>query len=179
MNVQNNLFNAAYEQAKKNKKVIESDNNRLHFHLMPAVGLLNDPNGFIQFKGVYHVFFQWNPFETAHGAKFWGHYSSTDLINWNEEPIALAPDEWFDKNGCYSGSAVEHEGKMYLFYTGNVKEENGDRSTYQCLAISEDGIHFEKRGLSSICLKAILRIFAIRKYGKRMAFGIWCLVHKT
>ncbi len=67
-------------------------------------------------------------------------------MNWKHEPIALAPSEWFEKNGCYSGSAVEHDGKMVLFYTGNVKDADGNRETYQCMAVSEDGVTFDKKG---------------------------------
>ncbi|WP_082693093.1 sucrose-6-phosphate hydrolase [Bacillus sp. FJAT-29814] len=140
------LMQQAYHQVAKYKDKVENDPYRLNYHLMPPVGLLNDPNGLIQYKGVYHVFYQWNPFETAHGAKFWGHYSSKDLVRWQEEPIALAPSEWYEKNGCYSGSAVEADGQLYLFYTGNVKNGDGTRETYQCLAVSSDGIHFEKKG---------------------------------
>lgn len=131
--------------AKYNKRVTE-DPFRLDYHLMPPVGLLNDPNGFVYFKGQYHIFYQWNPFATDHTAKFWGHYISADLVHWTFEPIALAPDSWFDKNGCYSGSAIVIDDKLYLFYTGNVKDEAGNREAYQCMAISEDGIHFEKKG---------------------------------
>ena len=140
------LMQRAYDEVKKYKKSVESDPYRLQYHLMPPVGFLNDPNGLIHYKGMYHVFYQWNPFATEHGAKFWGHYTSTDMIHWKEEPAALAPSEWYDKNGCYSGSAVESDGKLYLFYTGNVKREDGTRETYQCLAVSSDGIHFEKKG---------------------------------
>ncbi|MFE4524528.1 glycoside hydrolase family 32 protein [Cytobacillus firmus] len=140
------FFKKASEEAERNRHLVRQDPNRLKYHLMPPVGLLNDPNGLIQFKGTYHVFYQWNPFDTAHGAKYWGHYTSRDLIHWKEEPIALAPDQWYDRNGCYSGSAIEFDGKLYLFYTGNVKNEDGRRETYQCLAVSEDGIHFDKKG---------------------------------
>lgn len=140
------LFHQAYQEVDKHKYTVSQDPFRLHYHIMPPVGLLNDPNGFIHFKGVYHLFYQWNPFATEHGSKFWGHFSSTDLVNWVEEPIALAPSEWYEKNGCYSGSAVEHEGKLILFYTGNVKNKEGNRETYQCIAISEDGLHFQKKG---------------------------------
>ena len=50
--------------------------NRLTHHLMPPVGWLNDPNGLCWYKGRYHVFFQYSPFEANGGLKFWGHYSS-------------------------------------------------------------------------------------------------------
>lgn len=128
------------------KQKLGQDGNRLAFHLTPAVGLLNDPNGLIYFKGKYHVFFQWNPFETKHTFKAWGHVSSQDFIGWEVHPPALVPSEWYEKDGCYSGSAVEYNGKLYLFYTGNVRTEDGGRETYQCLAITEDGICFEKKG---------------------------------
>lgn len=140
------LIERATEAGRLNQSNRQQDPFRLSYHLMPPVGLLNDPNGFVYFKGKYHLFYQWNPFETKHGAKFWGHYSSSDLINWQEEPIALAPSEPYDKDGCYSGSAIEHDGKLYLFYTGNVKNEANERKTFQCLAVSDDGINFEKKG---------------------------------
>ncbi|OIK11299.1 sucrose-6-phosphate hydrolase [Bacillus sp. MUM 13] len=140
------LYEQAYGEVKKHQDNVQDDYYRLNYHLMPPVGLMNDPNGLIQFNGIYHVFYQWNPFDTKHGAKFWGHFTSSDMVTWKEEPIALAPDEWYDKNGCYSGSAVEWEGKLYLFYTGNVKREDGTRETHQCIAVSEDGMVFEKLG---------------------------------
>ncbi|MED1601561.1 sucrose-6-phosphate hydrolase [Alkalihalophilus marmarensis] len=141
------LREAAYQEVETHKSLVESDRFRLGYHLMPPVGLLNDPNGFIQYKGVYHLFYQWNPFKTEHGAKFWGHYTSRDLVNWEHHEIALAPSDWFDKNGCYSGSAIEHNGKMYLFYTGNVKDEDNNRESYQVLVESEDGFTFDKKGV--------------------------------
>src|SRR5690606_27727101 len=121
------LMEKAYNEVNKYRDKVLDDPYRLNYHLMPPVGLLNDPNGLIQYKGHYHVFYQWNPFATAHGAKFWGHYSSKDMVNWQEEPIALVPSEWYERNGCYSGSAIELDGKLYLFYTGNVKKRRRDK----------------------------------------------------
>lgn len=140
------LREKAYNEITRHKELVESDPYRQSFHHMPPVGLLNDPNGFIHWNDQYHIFFQWMPFKTEHGAKFWGHYTSKDFVHWNFEPIALTPSDWYDRNGCYSGSAIEHDGKLYLFYTGNVKDEHNNRETYQCLAVSEDGIHFTKKG---------------------------------
>ncbi|API93225.1 sucrose-6-phosphate hydrolase [Virgibacillus pantothenticus] len=135
-----------YKCVEKDQGLVASDPHRLHYHIMPPVGLLNDPNGFVFFKGVYHIFYQWNPFAVEHGMKCWGHYISEDLIHWREAPVALLPDKWYDKNGCYSGSAVVYQEQLYVFYTGNVKDDEDNRQSYQCLAISEDGIHFEKKG---------------------------------
>lgn len=146
---------------------------------MPPVGLLNDPNGLIQWKGIYHVFYQWQPFKTGHGAKFWGHYTSTDLVNWQHEEAALAPSDWFDQNGCYSGSAFIDNGQMHVMYTGNVRDEQGNRETYQCLAVSEDGIHFQKKGVVATLPEGFTAHFRDPRYGSEMASGTWSLVHKA
>lgn len=118
----------------------------LAYHIRPPHGLLNDPNGLVHYKGVYHVFYQWNQTDTTHQSKSWGHMTTKDFIRWETYQPALKPIDWYDKDGCYSGSAVVFEEKLYLFYTGNVRGEDGERKSYQCLAISEDGIHFEKKG---------------------------------
>lgn len=56
----------------------------------------------------------------------WGHYTSADMITWNYEGVSLYPDQPFDCHGVYSGSAFIEDGKMYLYYTGNVKLEDGE-----------------------------------------------------
>lgn len=117
-----------------------------HFHITPTEGLLNDPNGLCYFQGYYHVFYQLNPYNTNHETKYWGHLRSKDMMHWEQLPIALKSDDWFDKNGVYSGSAIVHNEQLYLFYTGNTKDDQGVRNSYQCLATSSDGINFEKQG---------------------------------
>lgn len=102
---------------------INKDPWRLKFHLMPPVGWLNDPNGLCQMNGIYHVFFQYSPLEAAGGIKFWGHYTSSDLLEWNYVGVTLVPDQEFDRDGIYSGSSFIEDGQMHIFYTGNVKEE--------------------------------------------------------
>ncbi|MDN6423857.1 MAG: glycoside hydrolase family 32 protein, partial [Tetragenococcus koreensis] len=116
-----------------------------HFHIHPKNGWGNDPNGLVYFKGRYHVFFQCNPFENNNSQIFWAHVSSEDLIKWKWEPFALAPDKEYDKDGCFSGSAIVEKGKLYLFYTGHKKLETNYLETV-CVAVSEDGICFDKIG---------------------------------
>ena len=83
-----------------------ADPHRPRWHLAAPVGLLNDPNGFIEHDGRYHLFYKWNPLGCEHRNKGWGHVSSTDLLHWQHEPMALLPTEAYESHGCYSGSAV-------------------------------------------------------------------------
>lgn len=73
----------------------------------------------------------------------WGHVRSADLVRWEHLPPALAPTDDIDKDGCFSGSALVADGRLYLMYTGVV---NRDGKSYQsqCLAYSEDGLTFRK-----------------------------------
>ncbi|KZL91561.1 glycoside hydrolase family 32 protein [Clostridium magnum] len=144
MNKNEELLKKAYDRIEETKELVESDYYRLKYHIMPPVGLLNDPNGFVQINDEYHLFYQFHPFGTKHGLKYWAHVKSKDLVNWVECPIALAPSEWYETHGCYSGSGINDNGVLTLIYTGNVKDENGNRETYQCLVTSEDGVNFKK-----------------------------------
>lgn len=112
-------------------------------HLTAPVGWMNDPNGFIQYKGEYHLFYQYYPYDSAWGPMHWGHAKSKDLVNWEHLPVALAPDQEYDRNGCFSGSAIVKNDQLWLMYTGHIEEEDGVRQV-QNMAYSEDGIHFIK-----------------------------------
>lgn len=114
---------------------------RLQYHFEPETGWMNDPNGLIFYKGKYHAFFQHNPYSSQWGQMHWGHAVSDDLLHWQELPIALYPDQWYeDEGGCFSGSAVEKDGKLYLFYTSVSHELKQTQS----VAYSDDGVHFTK-----------------------------------
>lgn len=140
------LLAKANQIIEENRDKVENDYYRLKYHLMAPVGWLNDPNGFIQFNGQYHLCHQFNPLYPEDKLVCWGHYKSSNLLEWEELPIALTPSEWYETHGCYSGSAFDNDGVLTLMYTGNVKNEMGNRETYQCLAITEDGINFKKLG---------------------------------
>ncbi|RRD40935.1 sucrose-6-phosphate hydrolase [Leptotrichia sp. OH3620_COT-345] len=126
------------------QKKVDSDFWRQKYHIQGIVGLINDPNGFSQFNEKYHMFYQWNPLKTDHTAKYWAHSTSVDLLHWKREKTALRPETEYTKNGVYSGSALIIDEKLYLFYTGNVKDDEGNRSSYQCIAISQDGKNFKR-----------------------------------
>ncbi len=77
---------------------------RQRYHFMPPAYWMNDPNGLIQFKGLYHLFYQHYPYDAKWGAMHWGHAVSSDLVHWKHMPIALAPSEKYDdcaSGGCF------------------------------------------------------------------------------
>ena len=89
--------------------------DRPAFHVSPYVGWMNDPNGFSCYQGEYHLFYQYNPYDTHWNSMHWGHVVSKDLLHWEYLPAALAPDEDYDKIGCFSGSAIElDDGRQLL-----------------------------------------------------------------
>ncbi|ENI4799284.1 glycoside hydrolase family 32 protein [Klebsiella michiganensis] len=122
-----------------------------HYHLAPPAGWMNDPNGLIWFKGECHAFYQHHPMSENQGLMHWGHATSQDMLHWQHELIALSPGEEYDRDGCFSGSAVDDNGVLSLIYTGHVcvvdDGENSIIREVQCLATSHDGIHFEKQGV--------------------------------
>lgn len=115
--------------------------NPMKYHFEPKKGWMNDPNGLIYYKGQYHAFFQHNPYSTHWDTMHWGHAVSKDLIHWQELDIALYPDQPYENDGgCFSGSAIVKDDRLYLFYT-SVSHELGQT---QSVAYSDDGITFHK-----------------------------------
>lgn len=91
---------------------------RPRIHLTAPRNWLNDPVGFCVYRGEYHLFYQHFPYAPRWGTMHWGHAVSLDLAHWEQRPIALFPTCEDDKNGCFSGSAIECDGKLLLYYTG-------------------------------------------------------------
>ena len=113
---------------------------RQSFHIQPITGLLNDPNGFVYHNKKWHLFYQWCPWGAVHGLKYWYHTESSDLIHWDNKGICIRPDQDFDNKGAYSGSALVTNHSIYLYYTGNHRDEDWTRSSYTCLVnLKDDG----------------------------------------
>ncbi len=123
------------------------DQKRPVFHFSNSVGWMNDPNGFSEYKGEHHLFFQYYPYATQWNSMHWGHARSRDFIRWEYLPAALAPDCAYDNFGVFSGSAIEDGDRQVLIYTGVEEKilENGEKSIRQnqCIAIG-DGIDYQK-----------------------------------
>lgn len=132
---------------------------RQGYHLMPATGWLNDPNGLCQFRGVYHVFHQYSPAWPSPGSlRGWGHFSSVDLVHWENHGAAIMPELPEEMSGSYSGSAAVVPGAaqdggdlLRLYYTGNVKHPgnydyiHAGRDTNEIMIESVDGFTFGQK----------------------------------
>lgn len=127
--------------------------NKDTIHLRAPKGWINDPNGFIFYKGNYHLFYQHFPYAARWGTMHWGHAISRDLVHWEHQEIALFPTKYEDQNGCFSGSAIEYENQLYMFFTGvhydKIDPEDihlaldDEFASAQLMITSEDGTHFD------------------------------------
>jgi beta-fructofuranosidase len=132
---------AQREERLKLAEKAKQDYYRLAYHVMPEGGWMNDPNGLIQYRGRYHVFYQHYPYAPEWGPMHWGHVVSDDLVHWEYLPFALWPDQSYEK-GCFSGSAVDNQGELTLIYTAH--DDTRSPREVQCAAFSNDGVNFTK-----------------------------------
>jgi fructan beta-fructosidase len=92
-----------YTQNNQQNKITTPEAYRPVYHFTPDSMWMNDPNGLVYHKGVYHLFYQYYPHATVWGPMHWGHAISHDLVHWKHLPIALYPDSL---GYIFSGSAV-------------------------------------------------------------------------
>lgn len=136
-NVNNNKLEQALQFIKENEETIKKE-NKPRYHVIGDIGWINDPNGFSYYNGEYHLFYQYYPYDVKWGPMYWGHTTTKDFISWIPKPVALAPDESYDKDGCFSGSAIQVGDKHILMYTGHLEPDKEDPSLIrqtQCIAI--------------------------------------------
>ena len=106
------------------------------YHHTPKRGWMNDPNGMFYKDGVWHLFYQYNPYGSMWGNMHWGHSSSADLLHWKDEGVALAPDVW---GTIFSGSCVTDKENIVAMYTTSRPTPFGGDVQAQCIAFSKDG----------------------------------------
>ena len=108
--------------------------NREHFrpvyHHTPLYGWMNDPNGMFYKDGVWHLYYQYNPYGSQWENMHWGHSTSKDLIHWEAQPMGLEPD-WL--GSIFSGSCVTNDNEVVAFYTSAGMHQT------QSMAVSKDG----------------------------------------
>lgn len=139
---------------------------RPKLHFTAPQNWMNDPNGLLYFEGKYHIFYQHFPYECAWGTMHWGHSVSKDLITFEHLPIALYPSKDYDRNGCFSGSAIIYNEQMYLYYTAiryakenpdyiHVQYSDDDLIASQALVVSKDGYTFNNKENKHLVIDAI------------------------
>lgn len=147
--------NTALEHAEQAiRSLAENRKDRWYprFHIASNGGWINDPNGLSFYQGRWHVFYQLHPFGTTWGPMHWGHVSSSDLVTWTREPVAMAPSLEAEAAGVFSGSATEgDDGRLWVFYTAHrwmngIDDAEGNLEV-QAFATSEDGVHLTKGGI--------------------------------
>ncbi|XWS72443.1 hypothetical protein CRYUN_Cryun02cG0040100 [Craigia yunnanensis] len=99
---------------------------RTAYHFQPPKNWMNGP---MYYKGIFHLFYQYNPYASVWGNISWAHSISYDLVNWIHLDLALSPADPFDINGCWTGSTTFlSEEKPVILYTGsdtmNRQEQN-------------------------------------------------------
>uniref|UniRef100_UPI00359FC8C8 sucrose-6-phosphate hydrolase n=1 Tax=Jeotgalibaca porci TaxID=1868793 RepID=UPI00359FC8C8 len=123
------------EYTKTLEEQVQQSTWRLDFHIQPKSGLLNDPNGFSYFNGQWHLFYQAFPYGPVHGLKSWFHLTSDNLVDWQAEGVKLEPSTKYDSHGVYSGTALPIGEELLLAYTGNVRDRDWNRLSYQMGAL--------------------------------------------
>lgn len=129
--------------------MVNKESFRPVYHHTPAYGWMNDPNGMFYKDGVYHLYFQYNPYGAVWGNMHWGHSTSTDLMHWKFEGCAIVPDAW---GAIFSGSCVvDHEntagfGKeaVVAFYTSAKSTPWGDIQMQSMAYSLDNGKTFTK-----------------------------------
>ena len=119
------------------------------YHHTPAYGWMNDPNGMFYKDGVYHLYFQHNPYGSTWGNMNWGHSYSTDLVHWTYAGDAITPDAW---GTVFSGSAVVDKDNsagfgrnaIVAFYTSAKPTPWGDAQMQSIAYSTDDGKTFTK-----------------------------------
>lgn len=121
---------------------------KLKYHYRPQKGWINDPNGLCFYKGYYHLFFQHAPNHEIPWKEpiVWGHAITKDFINFEPLPIALPVEHTYENFGCWSGTAIVHNDRLYLFYASIYMEPGKDVGEIQTISVaySDDGINFQK-----------------------------------
>jgi len=111
------------------------------FHITAPAQWINDPNGPIFHKGVYHMFYQLHPFSDGSGPKYWGHVRSADLVKWEHLPIALWPSSELGETEIWSGCCtVNGRGEPMIFYTSIARDRPAIEHAEQWAALSDDSM---------------------------------------
>lgn len=131
------LFSDTFDTANREKY-------RPVYHHTPAWGWMNDPNGMFYKDGVWHLYFQYNPYGSQWENMTWGHSTSTDLIHWTFQGAPIEADAW---GTIFSGSAVVDHNNTAGFGKGAVVAmytSAGENQTQSIAYSNDNGQTFTK-----------------------------------
>lgn len=137
---------ACWKEMKQSNEFDTTNRERFRptYHHTPTYGWMNDPNGMFYKDGVYHLYYQWNPYGSQWENMTWGHSSSRDLIHWEAQPTAIEADAL---GTIFSGSCVvdKKNDRVVAFYT------SAGQNQVQSMAVSKDnGVTFQKNPTNPI-----------------------------
>ena len=161
---------------------------RPQIHFSPQNYWMNDPNGMVYYRGEYHLFYQYHPESTVWGPMHWGHAVSKDLVNWEELPIALYPDEF---GTIFSGSAVidwnntsglgslENPAMVAIFTYHDAKAEKTGAIDFQTQGLAyslDNGRTWKKYANNPVMLNPGIRDFRDPKVSWNSTANKWVMV---
>lgn len=134
-----------FRAVKQSNQIEEMPQKRPFLHFTAGTGWINDPNGLVYKDGEYHLYFQYNPFNTEWENMSWGHAVSKNLLTWKQLDTVLIPDDF---GTMFSGCAVQNKKELLgldrdtilYFYTcaGSTNDWSDGKTFTQYLAYSRD-----------------------------------------
>lgn len=120
-----------YDKSFLNEKTFTNSNSEFvpKYHIYPTKGLINDPNCIFFLNNEFFIFFQHHPNNALHGLKTMSLARSNNLINFEYHFMVNKPEKDFESHGVYSGNAIIKDNKPILFYTGNKRDANWNRTS--------------------------------------------------
>lgn len=116
---------------------------RQRYHIQPVTGHLGAPAALIHHGGLYHLFYEWSPFDGHRGIRYWYHVMGEGLASFNNRGVKLHPDTIYDSHGALAGSAFVVDGTVNIAYTGAHMTEAGRIIPNQLRAVLNE--HFRVR----------------------------------
>ena len=161
---------------------------RPQFHFSPEEKWMNDPNGLVYYKDIYHLFYQYYPDSTVWGPMHWGHATSKDMVRWQHKPIALFPDE---HGYIFSGSAVvdtkntsgfgtlENPPMVAIFTYHLMEGEKAGRTDFQTQGIAyslDNGDSWTKYKGNPVIVNPGIKDFRDPKVFWNDKLGVWSML---
>ena len=166
-----------YKQIKQADEFVadQSDKFRPVYHFSPPYGWINDPNGMVYHDGLYHLYYQYNPYGNRWGNMHWGHAVSKNLAAWSHQPVALAPDSL---GAIFSGSAVVDKDNTAGFGHNAliaIYTSAGEKQTQSIAYSFDNGVTFTKYEGNPVLSDPSYKDYRDPKVSWHSATGQWVM----